>query len=162
MNARDPQFWMMIASIVIAICFIVMAIALIAIAVIVRRVVGTVKRAEEYSEGDYRRGDPRYQGENFDANVRAAGSVRDLAARKGATPAQVALAWLIRKPNVVAIPGASSVDQLRHNVEAADLDLTDDEAAELTAESDRFNPIPIPATVAARLRARRNGGADAA
>ena len=51
---------------------------------------GTVKRAEEYSEGDYRRGDPRYQGENFDANVRAAGSVRDLAARKGATPAQIA------------------------------------------------------------------------
>ena len=58
---------------------------------------GTVKRAEEYSEGDYRRGDPRYQGENFDANVRAAGSVRDLAARKGATPAQIALAWLLHE-----------------------------------------------------------------
>ncbi len=47
MNANEPQFWMMIASIVIAVCFIVMAIALIAIALIVKRVVGTVKRVEE-------------------------------------------------------------------------------------------------------------------
>ena len=47
MNSNDPQFWMMISSIVIAICFIVMAISLIAIAVIVRRVVATVKRVEE-------------------------------------------------------------------------------------------------------------------
>ena len=46
MNANDPQFWMMISSIVIAVCFIVMAVALIAIAVIVRRVVATVKRVE--------------------------------------------------------------------------------------------------------------------
>lgn len=47
MNSNDPQFWMMISSVVIAICFIVMAISLIAIAVIVRRVVATVKRVEE-------------------------------------------------------------------------------------------------------------------
>lgn len=47
MNTNDPQFWMMISSIIIAVCFIVMAIALIAIAVIVRRVVATVKRVEE-------------------------------------------------------------------------------------------------------------------
>lgn len=47
MNASEPLFWMMISSIIIAICFIVMAIALIAIAVIVRKVVGTVNRLEE-------------------------------------------------------------------------------------------------------------------
>ncbi len=47
MNANEPQFWMMIASIVIAVCFIVMAIALIAIAVVVRRVTNTVSRLEE-------------------------------------------------------------------------------------------------------------------
>ena len=47
MNANDPQFWMMISSIIIAVCFIVMAIALVAIAIIVRRVVATVKRVEE-------------------------------------------------------------------------------------------------------------------
>ena len=47
MNANDPQFWMMIASIVIAVCFIVMAIALIAVAMTVRRVIATVQRVEE-------------------------------------------------------------------------------------------------------------------
>ena len=50
MNTNDPQFWMMIASIVIAVCFIVMAIALIAMALIVRRVIGTVNRIEERVE----------------------------------------------------------------------------------------------------------------
>ncbi len=50
MNTSEPQFWMMIASIVIAICFIVMAIALIAIAIIVKRVVNTVSRVEEKVE----------------------------------------------------------------------------------------------------------------
>lgn len=50
MNANEPQFWMMIASIVIALCFIVMAAALIAIAVIVKKIVGTVQRVEEKVE----------------------------------------------------------------------------------------------------------------
>lgn len=50
MNANDPQFWMMISSIVTAVCFIVMAIALIAVAMTVRRVVGTVNRLEERIE----------------------------------------------------------------------------------------------------------------
>ena len=50
MNTNEPQFWMMIASIIIAICFIVMAIALIAIAVIVKKAVGTVSRLEEKVE----------------------------------------------------------------------------------------------------------------
>src|SRR6058998_2600153 len=58
---------------------------------------GSVRRAEEYPEGDYRRGDPRYQGENFDANVQAASAVRDLGARKGVTAGQIALAWLLHK-----------------------------------------------------------------
>lgn len=47
MNASEPQFWMMIASIIIAVCFVIMAISLIAIAIIVRRVIGTVNRLEE-------------------------------------------------------------------------------------------------------------------
>src|SRR6058998_3230509 len=48
-------------------------------------------------QSEYRRGDPRYQGENFEANVRAASAVRELAAGKGLTPGQVALAWLLHK-----------------------------------------------------------------
>lgn len=57
----------------------------------------------------------------------------EIGARQGATHAQVALAWLIHKPNVVAIPGASSVRQLEENAAAADLELSDDDDARLTA-----------------------------
>ena len=66
---------------------------------------GAVKRAEEYPEGDFRRNDPRYQGENFDANVRAAAAVRELARARG-DPGQIALAWLLHKgDDIVPIPG---------------------------------------------------------
>ena len=64
------------------------------------------------------------------------GALREIGARHGATPAQVSLAWLIRKPNVVAIPGASSVKQLEENVAAGDVDLTDEEAARLDSLSE--------------------------
>jgi aryl-alcohol dehydrogenase-like predicted oxidoreductase len=95
---------------------------------------GPVKRAEEYPEGDFRRGDPRYQGENFDANMRAADAVRALAARKGATAAQVALAWLLHKgPDIVPIPGTKRRKYLEENVAAADLRLTRDDMAALDA-----------------------------
>jgi aryl-alcohol dehydrogenase-like predicted oxidoreductase len=93
---------------------------------------GNVKRAEEYPEGDFRRGDPRYQGENFDANVRAAQAVRDLAARKGVKPGQVALAWLLSKgDDIVPIPGTKRRTYLEENVAAAELRLTRDEMATL-------------------------------
>jgi aryl-alcohol dehydrogenase-like predicted oxidoreductase len=58
---------------------------------------GGVKRAEDYPQGDTRRIDPRYQGENYDANVRAAQIVQDIAASRGAKPSQIALAWLLNK-----------------------------------------------------------------
>jgi aryl-alcohol dehydrogenase-like predicted oxidoreductase len=82
----------------------------------------TAKRAEEYPEGDYRRGDPRFQGENFDANMRAASVVQELARRKGATPGQVALAWLLaRGQDVVPIPGTKRRRYLEENAGAAAL-----------------------------------------
>ena len=95
---------------------------------------GAVRRAEEYPEGDFRRGDPRYQGENFDANMRAASAVKDLASRKSATPAQVALAWLLHKgPDVVPIPGTKRRKYLEENLGAGDVQLTRDEMATLDA-----------------------------
>ena len=95
---------------------------------------GAVKRAEEYPEGDFRRGDPRYQGENFDANVRAASAVRDLATRKGVKPGQIALAWLLHKgPDIVPIPGTKRRKYLEENVAAADVRLSRDEMATLDA-----------------------------
>ena len=70
---------------------------------------GAVKRAESYPEGDFRRNDPRFQGANFDANVRIAAAVQELAKRKKATAGQVALAWLLRQgDDVVPIPGTSA------------------------------------------------------
>jgi aryl-alcohol dehydrogenase-like predicted oxidoreductase len=89
---------------------------------------GNVKRAEEYPEGDFRRNDPRFQGENFDANMRAAASVRELAAKRGATPGQIALAWLLQKgDDVVPIPGTKRRTYLEENVAAADIVLSGDE-----------------------------------
>jgi len=93
---------------------------------------GAVKRAEEYPVGDFRRGDPRYQGENFDANMRAASVVRDMAARKGATAGQIALAWLLHKgEDIVPIPGTKRRKYLEENVGAAELRLTRDDMATL-------------------------------
>ncbi len=95
---------------------------------------GSVKRAEEYPEGDFRRNDPRYQGENFDANVRAASAVREIAERKSATPGQVALAWLLHKgPDIVPIPGTKRRRYLEENVGAADVSLNAAEVATLDA-----------------------------
>ena len=95
---------------------------------------GDVKRAEEYPETDFRRNDPRYQGENFDANLRAAGAVRDLAARRHATAGQIALAWLLHKgPDIVPIPGTRRVKYLEENVAAAAIALTPTEVAQLDA-----------------------------
>ena len=95
---------------------------------------GAVRRAEEYPEGDFRRGDPRYQGDNFDANMRAASAVKDLAARKRATPAQIALAWLLQKgPDIVPIPGTKRRKYLEENLGAVDVGLTRDEMAALDA-----------------------------
>jgi aryl-alcohol dehydrogenase-like predicted oxidoreductase len=83
---------------------------------------GTAKRAEEYPETDFRRGDPRFQGENFDANIRAASVVQEIARRKGATAGQVALAWLLaRGEDIVPIPGTKRRRYLEENAAAASL-----------------------------------------
>ena len=95
---------------------------------------GTVKPAEEYSESDYRRRDPRFQRGNFEANVRAAGTVRDLAREKHATPGQIALAWLLHKgDDVVPIPGTKRRTYLEENVAAAEIALSSGDMARLDA-----------------------------
>jgi aryl-alcohol dehydrogenase-like predicted oxidoreductase len=95
---------------------------------------GTAKRAEEYPEGDYRRGDPRFQGENFDRNLRAAETVREMAKRKGATPGQVALAWLLHQgDDIVPIPGTKRRQYLEENVGAANVQLSAAEMQQLDA-----------------------------
>lgn len=95
---------------------------------------GQAKRAEELPDGDYRKHDPRYQGANFDANLKAADAVKAVAEKHGATMAQVALAWLLAKgPDVVPIPGSKRRVTLEDNAGAAALRLTSSDIAELEA-----------------------------
>jgi aryl-alcohol dehydrogenase-like predicted oxidoreductase len=95
---------------------------------------GTARRAEEYPEGDYRRGDPRFQGSNFDLNMRAAAVVGQVAAELGATPGQVALAWVLQQgEDFVPIPGTKRRRYLEENVAAADVRLGAAELARLDA-----------------------------
>ena len=109
---------------------------------------GTATRAEEYPENDFRRNDPRFQGANFDANVRAASLVREIAERKAAKPGQVALAWLLHKgEQIVPIPGTKRRIYLEENVAAAELPLTPEEIAQLdralppeAVSGPRYNP----------------------
>jgi len=96
---------------------------------------------ESGSPGGIRALSPRFR----EANRRRASplfkAVREVASAHGATAAQVALAWVIRHPNTVAIPGARTVAQLEENAAAADLELSDDEFHRLTAESEAFAAI---------------------
>ena len=96
---------------------------------------GTAQRAEDYPEGDYRRtGDPRLQGDNFDANMRAVGVVTAMADRKKVTPSQIALAWLLHQGHdIVPIPGTKRRRYLDENVAAATVALEPDELATLDA-----------------------------
>jgi aryl-alcohol dehydrogenase-like predicted oxidoreductase len=95
-------------------------------------------------------------------NLRRAGplleALREVARAHGATPAQVALAWVVHHPNVVAIPGAKSVAQVEANAAAADLVLAPEELAHLTGAADRFHRdtlVSVGALAGRRLRPTR-------
>lgn len=108
---------------------------------------GTAKRAEEYPENDYRRLDPRYQGTNYDANMRAVANVHDLAKAKNATASQIALAWILHKgDNFVPIPGTKQQKYLEENINAlkivltpADMHQLDDAITVNTIAGPRYN-----------------------
>src|SRR5438128_3435190 len=109
---------------------------------------GEVKRAEEYPEGDFRRNDPRLQGENYDINMNMAAIVFEIARSLGVKPGQVALAWLLHKgPDIVPIPGTKRVKYLEENVaaaavslDAAQMSVLDDALAPGKVSGPRYNP----------------------
>ena len=93
---------------------------------------GTAKRAEEYPPTDFRHQDPRMQGANFDANLQAAQTVRELAAVRGLTAGQIALAWVLHQGNdIVPIPGTRRRANLEQNAAATDVVLGASEIAAL-------------------------------
>src|SRR5262245_21567252 len=85
---------------------------------------GRFRTPEDLSPNDWRRDNPRFQGENFAKNRTLVDRVEQLASEKGCTPAQLALAWLLRHDNVIPIPGTSSQKRLEENVAAVNIELT--------------------------------------
>jgi aryl-alcohol dehydrogenase-like predicted oxidoreductase len=96
--------------------------------------------------------------ENLDAARPLLDLLRDVASTHDATPAQIALAWLVHLPNVVAIPGASSVAQVESNAAAADIALSADEHGALTAAAEAFRPVTGASAIPALVRGRLGRG----
>ena len=129
-----------------------------------RMVIAYSPLAQGLLSGRYHRGNrpanrlrvasPLFLPDNLDRAGDLIATLREVADAHSATPAQVALAWVIHRPAVVAIPGAASVEQLESNVAAAEIKLGDDEYQALQAASDRFSPITGPAALPRVARAR--------
>ena len=95
---------------------------------------GKVRSPDDFAPDDFRRRLPRYQGENFYRNLELVDKVREIAARRGATAAQLALAWILsRGARIVPIPGMEIRDRLEENVLAADIELSANDLAEIEA-----------------------------
>jgi aryl-alcohol dehydrogenase-like predicted oxidoreductase len=97
---------------------------------------------------------PLFLPENLDRAKPLIDALREIAEAHDARPSQIALAWLLHRPNVVAIPGASSVAQLEQNAAAADIELTEDEDHRLSDASDDFRPVRGAAAMPKMARRR--------
>jgi aryl-alcohol dehydrogenase-like predicted oxidoreductase len=118
----------------------------------------TAKYSADTAPGGARAGNLLFSAENLRRARPVLSALRELAAAHDATPAQVALAWVVSHPGVVAIPGAKSVAQVEANAAAADLRLAPDELAHLTGAADRFSRDLVTsagALVGRRLRPPR-------
>ena len=95
---------------------------------------GQIKRYEDFAADDQRRHQPRFQGENFARNLALVARIQELAARKGCTPGQLALAWVLAQgADIVPIPGTRRSHYLDENLGALDVALTPAELAEIRA-----------------------------
>jgi len=95
---------------------------------------GRFQSADDLPAGDWRRNSPRFQGENFERNLEIVRRVEDLAERKGCTPAQLALAWLLaRGEDVVPIPGSTRSERVAENAAAVQITLSQEELDSLDA-----------------------------
>jgi len=93
---------------------------------------GHLRSTDDLADDDWRRTVPRFMGENFQRNLRIADEVQAIAASVGATPAQVAIAWLLSKGDDIApIPGTKRVARVEENTAADDLELTAEQLADL-------------------------------
>ncbi len=108
---------------------------------------GRFKSSDEIEENDFRRHNPRFQGEAFDRNLALLEKVREIASEKGCTPGQLALAWVLAQgEDIATIPGTKRRTYLEENLGAADVELTRDDLARIdaevpAAEGDRYDRI---------------------
>ncbi|MEU7607628.1 aldo/keto reductase, partial [Streptomyces sp. NPDC041003] len=107
---------------------------------------GAITSPDDFAADDFRRTDPRFQGENFGRNLAVVDQVRRLAAEKGVTPSQLALAWTLRQ-GAVPIPGTKRRPYLEENIAATAVTITDADLAAIdavaphgVASGDRYAP----------------------
>ncbi|MEP7247629.1 MAG: aldo/keto reductase, partial [Gammaproteobacteria bacterium] len=99
---------------------------------------GRFRKLEDLAPDDWRRNNPRFQGESFAKNVALADHLKTLAESKGCTPAQLALAWLLKRhASVIPIPGTSSVARVEENAGAVDVELSEEDMAHIDRASPR-------------------------
>jgi aryl-alcohol dehydrogenase-like predicted oxidoreductase len=104
--------------------------------------------------GSARSRNPLFLPENLERLAPLLDTVKQVADAHDVTPSQIALAYVLHQPSVVAIPGASSVAQVEANAQAADIELTDDEYAALATAAGRFTPLSTVRTIPKLLRPR--------
>jgi aryl-alcohol dehydrogenase-like predicted oxidoreductase len=92
---------------------------------------GRFRSPADIPSDDWRRNNPRFQGENFQQNLVLVHRIEEIAAKKGCTPAQLALAWLLTHPGVVPIPGSTRRSRVEENSKAISVCLTSDDIAEI-------------------------------
>jgi aryl-alcohol dehydrogenase-like predicted oxidoreductase len=93
---------------------------------------GRFRSPDDFEEGDFRKHHPRFQGENFQKNLELVERVKEIAAEKGVTAGQLALAWVLAQgDDIVPIPGTTKVKNLEENAAAAEIELTDGELQRL-------------------------------
>jgi aryl-alcohol dehydrogenase-like predicted oxidoreductase len=93
---------------------------------------GQIKSFDDFEPDDYRRQNPRFQGENFDKNLQLVARIEDMARTRGCTPAQLALAWILAQgQNIVPIPGTKKVARLEENAGAVEVSLSEEDLAQI-------------------------------
>lgn len=100
---------------------------------------GQYKSPEDFEQGDYRRNNPRFEGENFQKNLELVEDIKKIADKKGATPGQIALAWVLQKhPLIIPIPGTKKTKYLEENNKAAEIKLNEEEMKEIDGVINSF------------------------
>jgi aryl-alcohol dehydrogenase-like predicted oxidoreductase len=114
---------------------------------------GTIKSAGDLREGDRRHAHPRFSAESIDSNIKKIDTLNDVAVEVGASPAQVAIAWILaRRPFLHSIPGTTSISHLEENLRSSEVTLTDEQVSRLAESFDVVAGDRYPAGAMKKLQ----------